>query len=572
VTDLDRYLTERLRSRADDVHVPPGDLPGVVKRGRRRRHHRMVAMTATVAAAAATTVGVGLTRGSAGRQTQVGLRPSGNTTTGAVHRGATGLHWQRSDSRSPLGYASSLTSGGSLYALSTAPGHAKADGAADPALYRSANGVEWALAESPANLYLADLSTSGDRLYGVGTGVATASVAANHGMAPATVGWSDDQTSTWHQTALPLDTASIEAKTLPDRGRTLKIAAGPHGVVASVVFSVTLDLPKLLPAGVTAPNGWAATDAGVDLLGPGSPCPAGTASLPPQVKVPPRLAVGPSGQVSPLRCFTTDGTAVSVSPQAGRGVVRSFTWAELGITGDVLRAVRSEPFVFFAKDGTTFSRVPFDAPTATGMTQLSADNSGFTLLTSGMAPDSKDSKQLQTRVFRSQDGQTWHLSSTLPADVTSVSAVGSLGGQPALVAQSTAGPKLAILGPNGSWTESSLATLFDPAGLTNSRVDVQGAAFGALGVTVVTAVTPDVRDKPVAPATAGGPGPKTQRFQLLFSRDGVTWSNQELRTLVSDAVSVPDVTMTAGQAQVTVQLPTPAGGPSPETMVVGSPG
>jgi hypothetical protein len=50
------------------------------------------------------------------------------------------------------------------------------------------------------------------------------------------------------------------------------------------------------------------------------------------------------------------------------------------------------------------------------------------------------------------------------------------------------------------------------------------------------------------------------------------WSNQDLGTIVKNVVSIPNVTMTAGQAQVTVQLPNPSGGPSPEAMVVGTPG
>jgi hypothetical protein len=205
-----------------------------------------------------------------------------------------------------------------------------------------------------------------------------------------------------------------------------------------------------------------------------------------------------------------------------------------------------------------------------GLTQLAADNAGFTLVTSGMAPDPK---QLQIQAFRSQDGQTWHPSSALPSDVTFVSAVGSLGGQPALVAQSQAGPQLAILGPNGRWTESSLAALFDPAELANSRVDVTGAAFGPLGVTVATAVTPDFRDKlSQSTGKVTGSTPKTPRFQLLFSKDGSTWSNQDLGTLVANAVSVTNVTMTASQAQVTVELANPRGGPSPEAIVVGTPG
>jgi O-antigen ligase len=91
----------------------------------------------------------------------------------------------------------------------------------------------------------------------------------------------------------------------------------------------------------------------------------------------------------------------------------------------------------------------------------------------------------------------------------------------------------------------------------------RAAALGAAGLVVVLGMG----------AAFGVAGRIPAAFdQSQAGGSSRVWSNQDLGTIVKNVVSIPNVTMTAGQAQVTVQLPNPSGGPSPEAMVVGTPG
>jgi hypothetical protein len=564
MTQLDRLLEDQLGRHAERLSLPPGDLPAVMARSRRRRQHRAMAAGTAMAVAAATVTSLALNRGGgSSRQVSVGVA----ATNPPVRQGDAGIRWQRSDAHAALGYAYSVSSAGSLYAISTAPGVAPPSGPAS-ALYSSSDGVNWTLETGPSGISLADLAAVGNRLYVVGTGSATAVIATPK------VGYTDDKSGTWHQTALPIDTGAITTKASTVDGEVIKIAAGPKGVVAVAVISAVLDVPRLLSAGVTAPHGWALSATGVDLLGAGPACPVGTALIKPgslaaaqkaraAVAATPIESTTPS-QVSPTACFPSNGGSYTmVKPQTARGVIGSYTWAQLGVTGDLLRAVQGEPFVFFSTDGTTFKRVALPVTiSSTALVHVAADASGYALL-------AEDSSGLAT-VFHSPDGSVWQQDPALPGGFSDVTAVGRLGGRTVVVGNTTSGDPTAVAAQGsgaggstvapvfatldgGSWAVSSLrGVLSSPA--ANPKTMAEAAAIGPLGVAVVVsgASTPDV----------------------LFSQDGTTWSDQPLGPFVTSGVdtSAASVVVTANRAVVTLQLANPQQtGPAPEVVVVGTP-
>jgi hypothetical protein len=553
MTNLDRLLEDELRRNAARVPVPPGDLPAVVARSRRRRQHRAMAAGTSLAVVAATITGLALNRGGGGsRQVSVGVA----ATNPPVRQGDAGIRWQRSTPHAGLGYAYSVSAAGSLYAISTAPGVSQPNGPTS-ALYTSSDGVDWTAATGPSDLSLADLAAIGNRLYVVGTGSATAVVATPK------VGYTDDKSGTWHQTALPIDTGAITAKASMLNGEVIKIAAGPKGVVAVALISAVLDIPKLLPAGVTAPNGWALSATGIDVLGTGPVCPVGTSSSKPGLSSRKAGVVVPTGesspgpsQLSPTPCFAADGGSYAmVKPQTSRGVVASYTWAQLGVSGDLLQAAQGEPFVFFSTDGSTFKRIALPVSiSSTALVQVAADASGFSLLM-------EDSSGAAS-VFHSTDGSTWQQDPALPGGFSDVTAVGRLGGRTVVVGNTSTGvqgtqtapapaaaPAAATL-DGGSWAVSSLRGVLTSA---DTKAVVEAADVGPLGVAVVV----------------GG----ASTTDVLFSQDGTTWSDQPLSQLVTgDITDVANVVVTANRAVVTVQLATPKQvGPVPEAVVVGTP-
>ncbi len=559
MNNLDRLLEDELHRQAARVPVPAGDLPGVMARSRRRRQHRMMAAVTTFAVVAAAIGGVVISRESTNRDLRVNIA-AGNT---GLRLGDAGIRWERSDPHSGLSYAYSMSAAGSLYALSTAPGVSDPNGPTS-ALYTSVDGIEWTTAAGPSDLTLAGLAATGNRLYVVGTGSATSSIAA------AKVGYSDDKSGTWHQTTLPIDTAAIAAKASTLNGEVVRIAAGPKGVVAVAVISAVLNVPKLLPAGVGAPNGWALSDSGVDLLGTGPACPAGTSLSAPgdlsgkaaAADAALRAAKGDTSgtssapaQVGQTPCFSgSSGKSYTlVSPQATRGVTASYTWAQLGVSGDLLQAAIGQPFVFWSADGTSFKRIAQPVPASrTAQVHISADATGFALL----AQNSSGA----TTVSHSADGQQWQQEASLPSDFNDVVAVGSLAGRTVVVGNSFTGdpssstaqanPSIATL-DGGHWTESSFGAVL---GSSDSKVTVEAAGIGPLGVAAVV-----------------GDGTS---HTVLFSHDAATWSVQPLSKFVTgDIGQVTNVVVTANRAVVTIQLSNPKSttGPAPEAVVVGSP-
>ncbi|HEX9968614.1 MAG TPA: hypothetical protein VGB03_00620, partial [Acidimicrobiales bacterium] len=354
-----------LGTAAERVHIRPGDLDAVVATARRRTGRRRQALAGMTAFTllVSTAVAVRLTASDDDDGTPV-------ATSGGARQGDVGVTWRRVDPKAGLGMARGLSDGSPLYAISTAPGERepRRGEQLSRVVWRSDDGLEWTPTSTLGpDLYLADLATRDTRLYAVGTSPTSASPT-GPGRPPKltsadlVVGWSDDGAKQWQKKKLPLDLAS--SPTRYGQVSDAEVASGPAGVLAVAVLSAELDVPALLPVGVTAPHGWATTDTGVDLVGPvrADACPDGSRA---EKHDQPEA----SGEVMPVWCSKGD-EGITVAPQEARGVTAAYSWADLKVGGDVLSAVRREPVAFFARAGSTdFERV--DLPDLAGVSFLS---------------------------------------------------------------------------------------------------------------------------------------------------------------------------------------------------------
>jgi len=384
-----------------------------------------------------------------------------------------------------------------------------------------------------------------------------------------------------------MDTA-ISSGTTGDVAEEVSVASGAKGTVVVAALGAQLDLPRFLPSGVTAPNGWAVTPAGVDLLARSTAtCPAGTSV--------PSGAPSPSGQVDVVPCIPAgsgpaamlkrlpsatqkdstpatqdqvppgtsggvihvgpDGSApltpaaayeaTPVTPEAAYGISRSYTWAQLGISAGVERAVLGAPIAYYSADGTAFSPVTLPAPAeAAGQITVVADGDGFTLAASGASGPGY--------VLRSINGTTWSAVGA-PSGSSYTAAVGELAGQVAMVGQDSTGVVLSTLGADGQWTNSRLdSSLLGGPG----TIGLDGAAFGPLGVVVLVSSSS-------ASATT---------TTVAFSADGAHWSAQPVAQLVSTAVAAFNPIVTASNVIVSITLQTSSPAQVPQTVaLVGSP-
>lgn len=590
-----------LSQAAETLHIPPGDVDAVVNRGRRRARRRRtaVATMTTVAVVAATVTGFGLLdRGDRGVPVAAG---------GGVRRGESGIRWERVSSSSALGFARTIEGTGPVYALSTAPGDV------DPnprnhsrVLWKSDDGVEWqSVSKLSDDLFLADLSSAGSRIYAVGTGPATAAVAGQRPAVDLIVGWSDDGGKTWRKAKLPLDMQAIAARTTLSGVRFTEVAAGAKGTVAVAVPYGALDMAKVLPAGVSAPNGWAITDDGVDLLGPRSsnPCPAGTSehppgepkpapaeSPPPPTETPPPFRKAPpppadvtatsgppdgpdrpaaaaavaqptraqptTGEVHPTFCYRGEADPLELSPQQAQGVTRHYTWPELGVEKDLLAAVRGQAVAFTAEHGSSkFERVELSGGEGIyGPVTVGAGDDGFDLIGARWSGiDARLRRQPPPMaVLHSVDGREWTPGDLATPGLGSVTAAGQLGGRTTLIGQGDRDDPVLIRADGaGGWTSTPLGDVISrPAG---SHLGVAGAAVGPFGVVAVVAVVPARAEEPSEMVPA--PPEPGVAFRLLVSRDGVVWDDHPLDELAGGQVNgVGSVVVTSQQAVVTAIL------------------
>jgi hypothetical protein len=543
---------------AASYDVPPGDLDAVVTRARHRtRRRRAAAATVTtiaVVAGAASFIG---TRGTGGRDIGVTTQPGAS-----AQRGDDGLRWAQVDNAHGLSWFSPAGGPAPLYALSTAPGERRADARPNGSVYRTADGVDWqAVSRLGDDLFLADLAPSSGRVYGVGTGPATAAAPGRKPASDLVAGWSDDGGRTWDKVALKIDMHAISAKTLQLSTFNTRVVSSDKGTLVVAVLTAGLDVPAVLPAGATAPNGWVTTDSGVDVLGPrkGDPCPAGT-----KHSKDPTAGQATPGESGPIYCDDGNGHSTTVRPQDAWGVTGQYSWAQLGVDGDLLAAVRSQPLAFFAPAGTTnFERAHLADNRTSGVAATAAADGFDVVLGAPADPVSTRTQTQKATVLHSSDGRTWN-PSTLQTGTFGVSALGQLAGRSALVSADEQGPMLMREADGGGWATTHLGNLVDvPAG---SSLFLGQAGIGPAGVAVVTTVAPDGRSKAAAEAT------RKPNFWILTSRDGVTWKVQQLDELAGrQTTGVEGVVVTADRIVLTIGLPSDKPRqPSPTLTMVGT--
>lgn len=556
-----------LKGAASRLRIPAGSMDAVMERATRRSHRRRraVATITTLGVVAVTAGGINL----AGR----GDDGTPLVTAGGVIRGESGLTWRQVAPASALGFATPSDGTGPVYALSTAAGQTDfgKNYRQNSVVWRSDDGVEWSAASALGDdLYLSDLATRDSRVYAVGTGPATAAVGAK-GVVDLMVGWSDDGAKSFQRNRLPLDTAAIAAKSIRSGVTDTEVATGPTGTVAVAKLYSTLNVRALLPAGVTAPNGWTTSATGVDLLGPGTApaCPATEGQGATATTVVPRGGDPRPGEIEPTWCGDENGMTAQFGPQEGRGVTASYTWAQLGVDGDLLRAVLGQPVAFFAPAGSTaFERVelPGLSGISPGPVVLESGDEGFDLLVGSGGAKPGDPRSTTMTVLHSDDGRAWTDAGQALGGLGWSVAAGRLNGRLTVVGDSEAGAVVVRSDGAGGWTTSPLSAAVDPDTIAG-RFHVYAAGVGPLGIVVVGATAPEVQ----------GRNDVNPPVRLLVSRDGVTWSDQSVEELAGQPVAgVTRVSIEGQRAIVTANLPRPGGpsskpSPSKQIALVGTP-
>lgn len=549
------HLDSDLRHAAATLDVPPGDVDTVIGRAGRRTRQRRALTTATTIAVVVAVIAVVVSTGRDHRQVPVHVAGQ------PARLGDLGISWKRANPATTLAFSPIAKGAGPVYALSTGPGQTDTNAPQNRVVWRSDDGAEWQSMSTLSNdLYIADLAPTSDRIYAVGTGPAITAVSGQKSSRLVS-GWSDDGGRTWQQADLPVDMTAIAAKSLSSGLGVAQIASGPKGTVAVATPTAQLDVNRVLPNGATAPYGWALTDNGVDVLGPPKgtdPCPAGTSAEKGGDTVAGPNGSSPSGPVYPTYCLSGDGSKpvtervagqepMVESPQQARGVTASYTWAQLGVDGDLLKAVKRQPVGFFAPPGSThFERIDLPSPDGTGdASTVLAGKDGFdVVLSPSYGPSGlKQQPPAQVTILHSADGRAWDGTGTVEHGVSWISSAGLLNGEPALVAQTDGAPVLLRSDGAGGWTSTSLAGLVDtPAG---QALMVTSSGIGPFGVVVIA--SPMQR-----PDETGGLSNRPE-YRLLTSRDGITWQADNLSDVAGSAVYTSSpVLVTANQAVVKV--------------------
>jgi hypothetical protein len=550
VTDRLTLDPERLdlTAAARSYDVPAGDVDAVLRRasGRTTRRHRAVAVLSVAALVAAGSVSVDLLDG--GESTSV-------ASGGAVVRGDVGVTWRAVTPETALGFATGTGSTAPLYALSTAPGEADVNAPGERrVVWRSDDGVEWtSLSVLGTDLYASDLSARDDRVYAVGTGPATAAPGGRP-VSPLLVGWSDDGARTWRKARLPVDLEAIAARSTRSIVRSTAVAAGPAGTLVVGVLDASLDVNASLPAGVTAPHGWVQTESGVDLLGPEREgvCPSGS-SPPEKAEVIPADA---TGEVHPVWCRTGDDDRepVMVPPQDARGVTASYTWEQLGVDGDLLRAVRRQPVAFLAPAGSDdFERV--DLPPVLGVqgpVLLDVSDAGFALVTTTSDRPGRPS----VVALESPDGRSWAASGAVPGSWAA--AAGRVAGVATVVAQGETGAVVVRADGAGGWVTTPLGDVLEAG--PEAQMSLVSAGVGAFGVVAAVMVAEKGFERgPVAP-------------WIVVSRDGRTWDAFPVEDLVDEPVrNVVRASVVGERAVVAVSVGAQGPGRGRQVALVGTP-
>ena len=515
---ISRYLNQQ----ADGIALSSADPADVMRRGGRRRTRRRAALVGSVAA-------VGLLA------TSVAVRDSGNgqevRSLGASATAST-YDWSTVTPASGLGYGShsAQLADGSVYSISTAPGPYQPDGPQSQfasTLYRSTDGSEWSAASLPSGVRSSDLAGAGDTLYSVGT-------APSGGLV---LSASTDGAASWTSASLPDDVVALQAR---HPGQIIagpaRVAArdGSH-VVATIVATTQLDLTKLgHPEYPNDSYTWDWTDTGVTVS---------------------KTPISSCGTTDPVALDKEAGIACREDVKTKVGdQVASYTYDELGVTGELRDHVGGKSYVYASDDGHTFDRVDLPAEvTSHGVGGFvatpAATADGYRLVTS-----SYEARATTSTILASTDGRTWTIEATLPG---SPNDVGVLNGRLALSTWSDQGASsVKVEQADGSFSTLDLASaVATPAGASTS---VDTVSFGPLGIAAVV-------------GTAKEGGPYVQH--IVHSADGATLQVQDVASLVHNGGQVVGLLVTpdAIVARVTTPGDDDVSTPPTQEVLVGTP-
>jgi hypothetical protein len=399
-----------LHSHAGDLDLRGRGATEVMHLARRRQHRvRRAGAVAAVSVLGVGAVGVLSVRDRADDATIASETESGLTPLGPLD-----LSWQATDDG-----LSGLTGGpiftedasGVIYALSTAPGSQyAADGTPpEPMLYRLAEDGSWQPAGGGgAAPRLTDLASDGTLLYSLSTAPGTGGAGFDTHLSS-----SDDGGQTWTD-------ASVLAVQPPSAAvdwtahSTMQIDSSPFGAAIAVISTGFSPPWSLATDAATAEGismdgvGLETTDAGVDVVRHDVEAPApearekdpwGAEAVTPGSTAPP--TTGPAPVAGP------DG-GLPEAPEPTRPastVLRSYTWAELGVTGpEALRATAT----VLVREADAWVQV--DGSGLAGMSIERVDVIGPDYVVRGTVYDGTDRMAPPTvRTMASSDGRSWRV-------------------------------------------------------------------------------------------------------------------------------------------------------------------
>jgi hypothetical protein len=455
------------------------------------------------------------------------------------------LEWSVVPVTSGLGWGSGTVSdGGAVYSLSTAPGAEDATSFDDPRhLYRSTDGAEWEDVGLPDGLYASSVSAADGSVYAVGTAAAGGDVV---GVELAVSG---DGGEGWDSGAVPLDLAAL-AEGFPGRVRPVdaEVAVGGGTTVVAVSVAGVVDPAQVLPVEDHPPS-WYHRQDGLARIQTGS-CATGTDPADPSASTtapplaPETTTTGvpttvphdtPGGTATTTAPVTTTAPAGTEPPPATAPIGPSGapagaepcdpedevrTWDELGLTAEQAAVAEGQTHVFAGEAGgplepvAVFPGAAFADPSTARL--LAADDGWYLVSEAGAAAPDDPAVGRDVVVEHSADGRSW--SPITVAAAQGVLSTGVVDGRPVVVAigsgrSTDAGVEQAVhahrIDAGGTVTSVDVNRLMD----IPSRAGIYAAGVGPLGVAVVVG--------------AGASG-EDDRPVVLTSLDGVEWSRSEL--------------------------------------------
>ena len=531
----DDRISRYLHDQAEGIVLAPADPAGAMRRGGRRRARRRAGLLGSVAVLGVVATSVAVYDGGDDQQLQSSLGASASAST---------YDWSSVTPRSGLGYGghTAQLADGTVYSISTAPGPYRDNGGDQQfasTLYRSDDGAEWSAASLPSGVRTSDLAGSGDTLYSVGTSPAGGVVLSS----------STDGAASWTSLELPDDATAVRDRHVDKITLgSARVAArdGSH-LVASMVATTSLDLSLYKPEYPTDRYAAQWDDTGVKVFeNPVGSC---------RELVAKDAAASTAVDVDASGCRAAAEGDPTAKGEGHGEQVASFTYDDLGVTGELREHVGGKAYVYVTDDGHTFTRaeLPSELSTSSGwVASPLATSDGYRLVLGGGT--GMVGEVPSTTVLRSADGHIWDASATLPG---SPGDLGVLGGRAAVSVWGNDGVStLGVEQTDGTFAVLDLARTFTaPAGGWTS---VDSVSFGPLGFAAVV-------------GTSSQEGPYVQ--YIVHSTDGTSLQVVKVSDVIHNGGMVSGVVVTPDAIVARVTTPGDADDDTPPTqeVLVGTP-